>query len=292
MNISLAAAALNTSQPGISRQIRLLEEELGCNLLVRKRNRILGLTEDGQAISDMAAHVLQIIDRIRRVPGQTKTGSESGLKLATTPSLARYVLPKVAKEFQERFPRTKLSLVQGDADQTIRMVMAGEADVGVSTRASSPSEDIAFLPYLTLYRDVITPPDHPLLRKRKVTLRDLADFPMVNLNESNAGGLTVVEAFRKQAIVPNIVLQASDIATLKACVEQGLGIATLPTIARDPERDGSIRVIDGRHLFEPTCNYIVLRRGDAKRPHILGLIGVMSANWTPSAVKDAVFGPA
>ena len=269
----------------------MLEEELGCELLVRKRNRILGLTDHGRVISELAARMLEISRSIRRVPTGGQALGNSELKFATTATLARYVLPRVAKDFQGRFPHVRLSLVHGDADQTIRMVMSGEADLGVSTRSGNLPKDILLLPYLRLYRDVITPRGHPLSRKQKVTLRDLAAYPMINLNRSNAGGLAVIEAFRERSIVPNVILEASDIATLKACVEQGLGIATLPTIAADPEHDQNVDIIDGKHLFAPTCNYIVLRRRDAGRADILGLLRVLSAKWTPGVVARAAEQP-
>lgn len=290
-NISLAAAALNTSQPGISRHVRLLEEELGCDLLVRRRNRILGFTAEGQAVFDLATRIAELTECIRSVPQDLRRAGASELRLATTATMARYVLPKVAKQFQLRFPRVKLLLVHGDAARTAGMVVSGEADLGVTTQRDGHPPDVALLPYLTLYRNVITPPDHPLLkRRRKLTLRDLAAFPMINLNTANAGGQAVINAFRAAGVQPNIVLEASEVATLKACVAQRLGIATLPINAFDPEEDSNIRMIDAQHLFQPTCNFIVVRRDRYDRGHIPDLIEALAPAWTRAAVKSAIDG--
>ena len=204
-NISRAAAALHTSQPGISKQIQLLERELGVAILVRRGNRIVGVTEPGQAILNVARRMLGDAEILRRI-GEEFTQRKKRLVVATTHIYARYVLRSVIEDYMRLHPDVQLALRQGNPAQIAQWVAAGDADIGVSSEPPEPMRAIALLPCSSLQRSVITRTKHPLLKEKRLTLAKLAGYPLLTLDQSFPGGAAVMHAFGKARIEPNIVL--------------------------------------------------------------------------------------
>jgi LysR family cys regulon transcriptional activator len=291
LNLTRAAQALHTSQPGVSRQIRLLEEELGVDLLVRQGNRIAALTESGRSAVEIARRVLRDIDNLRSVGQEAANETQGNLVIATTHAHARYLLIPVVRRFQQQYPDVRLSLRQGNPDQIVQWVSAGEADLGVCTAPTKPTPELARLLWYHISRCVLVPDHHPLLRKKRISLADLSSYPMINLDKSFAGGVTVMSAFDAHQIQPNVVLSATDADVIKAFVASGMGIATLPDIAFDAQRDRGLQRIPARHLFAPSASYVWLHRQQHVRGFTSAFIHMLSPDWTRPKVDLALRTP-
>ena len=291
LNLTKAAQALHTSQPGVSRQIRLLEEELGVDLLVRQGNRIAALTEPGRSAVEIARRVLRDIDNLRSVGADAANETQGNLVIATTHAHARYLLIPVVRRFQLKYPEVRLSLRQGNPDQIVQWVNAGEADMGVCTAPTTATPELARLPWYQISRCVLVPERHPLLKKKRVTLGDLSHYPMINLDKSFTGGVAVMSAFDAHKIHPNVVLSATDADVIKAFVASGMGIATLPEIAFDAKRDVGLKSLQARHLFAPSTSYVWLHRQQHLRGFTSEFIRMLCPDWTRPKIDLALRTP-
>lgn len=289
-SVSRAAESLHTSQPGISKQIQMLESELGVEILVRQGNRIIGLTGPGIEIHVVAQRILADTDNLRRIGAEYSHKNEGRLVVATTHVHARYVLHPAIKEFAQKFLNVSLELRQGNPSQVAKWITSGEADLGVS--ATPPPEhhdDLVFLPCTELQRSIITPEGHPLLKARNLTLEAIAQYPIITLDPSFTGGSMVIKAFAEAGIEPNIAMSATDSDVIKAYVEIGHGIAILPSITFDAERDKLLRVIDASHIFAPSITYIVVQRGKYLRAYMREFITMIHPAWDLSSIELAVY---
>ncbi len=288
LNLSKAAEALFTSQPGISKQIRLLEEEVDAVLLARHGNRVTGLTEPGRRIVDLARRVLRDIDNMRRVGSDYKKDETGSLLVATTHVHARYLLLPVVKEFQKRFPGVQLMLRQGNPEQILDLVNTGAVDLGLCSAPMRLVPDLVALPCYRVPRCVVVPARHALLRKNTVSLPDLAAYPMIMLDPAFSGGVSVWDAFKAGGIEPRVVMTATDADVVKAYVEAGCGIATLPEVAFDAKRDRTLRAINARHLFAPSISNIWVQRGRYLRRFALDFMEMLSPVWTATEVDRSL----
>lgn len=288
LNLSRAAQALHTSQPGISKQIRLLEEELHTDLLVREGNRITALTEPGEQALAIIRRVLHELDNLRRVGEQAADPERGSLVIATTHAHARYLLIPIVQRFQARYPGVNLSLRQGNPDQIMQLVQAGQADLGLCTAPTMIPAELAQLPCYCIWRCVLLPQGHALLSKRRLTHRDLAAYPMITLDASFAGGVAILESFAKQQIQPQVVLSATDADVIKAFVASGMGIATLPEWAFDARRDQGLASMPARHLFRPATSFLWLQRHQYLRGYAYEFIRMLSDVWQRPRVQQAL----
>lgn len=288
LNLSRAAQSLHTSQPGISKQIRLLEEELRTELLVREGNRITALTEPGAQALAIVRRVLSELDNLRRVGDEAQDAGRGTLVIATTHAHARYLLIPIVQQFQARFPQVQLSLRQGNPDQIMQLVLAGQADLGLCTAPTVATPDLARLPCYRIWRCVLVPQGHALLRKKRLSHRDLAAHPMITLDPSFAGGVAILQSFAKEQIEPQVVLSATDADVIKAFVASGMGIATLPEWAFDARRDQGLRSIAARHLFRPSTSCLWLQRHQYLRGYAYEFIRMLSGVWQPARVRQAL----
>jgi LysR family transcriptional regulator, cys regulon transcriptional activator len=284
LNISKAAESLHTSQPGVTRQIRQLEEELKAELLVRRGNRISALTEAGRAVVEIARRTLRDIENIRSVGAEYADANRGTLSVATTHVHARYILMPVAQRFRQHFSNVRLSIRQGNPDQIIQLVTAGGADLGLASAPTEEAPALVRLPCYRFRRCVLVPKRHPLLKKRRITLVDMAAYPMINLDASFASGVSVMSTFQANGITPNVVLTATDAEVIKAYVAAGLGIATLPEIAFDPKQDAALATIKARHLFPPNISYVWVHRHLYLRGYAFEFIRMLSATWTRAMI--------
>jgi LysR family cys regulon transcriptional activator len=287
-SVSRAAGALGTSQPAISKQIRMLERELDADLLIRRKNRILGLTAAGEAIIEAAQRTLWEADNLRRITEEFTHKGAGRLVIATTHMYARYVLRPVIKTFVQSHPDVQLVLRQGIPPVIAQWVAAGEADIGISGMALDAHEALLFLPLGELDRSVFVPRRHPLLREKRLALKSIACFPIIALDLGMEGGRRVMDAFAAAHIKPNIVLSAIDADVVKSYVELGLGIAILLSVAYEPERDRELRVIDAAHLFARTTPQIVLRHGKHLPGYMHDFIARLAPQWDRPAVETAM----
>lgn len=287
-NMSRAARLLHTAQPGISRQIQLLEQELGLQLLLRRGNRIEGLTEAGGTALRIAQRMLRDAEDLRRMGADLARGGAGRLVVATTHIHARYVLRQVIKDFMASHPHVQLILRQGGPAQIAQWVTSGEADLGISSEPQQPAPELVMLPCVKLQRSVIAPAAHPVLKKRRLTLQVLAEYPLITLDQSYVGGSAVLRAFSAAGIKPNIVLSAIDADVIKSYVELGLGIAILPSVAYEKGRDRRLRVRDASRLFEPTVTRIELRRAGLLRSAMVDFIRLVSPEWDRAMIERAM----
>lgn len=288
LNLSQAAEALFTSQPGVSKQIRSLEEELGVEIFVRHGKRVVAVTAPGRAILDIAQRVLMDVDNLRDV-GEEFTREDSGrLAIATTHTQARYALPPVIKRFRERYPNVRLSLHQGNPTQISELTTSGEADFAIATEAIELYEDLVMLPCYEWNRCVLTPPGHPLLSAKKLTLEEIASYPIVTYDFAFTGRSRMNDAFAARKLKPNVVLTAIDADVIKTYVELGLGVGIVAMMAYDPKRDTGLRALDASHLFEASTTRIGMRKNSYLRGYMYDFIEMFAPHLTRKVVDAAM----
>ena len=287
-SISRAASALGTSQPTISKQIRLLEAELGADLLVRRGNRIIGLTAVGEAIIDAARRTVWEAQNLARITDEFTQKGTGRLVIATTHMYARYVLRPVIKDFIHSHSHVQLVLRQAVPSTIAEWVASGEADMGIVGKPVEVHDELLFLAGETLQRSVIVPKRHPVLKEKRLSLKGIARFPIITLDQSLEGGSTMLNAFQAARITPNIVLSALDADVVKSYVELGLGIAVLLSVAFEPKRDRDLRAISVAHLFQPTIFHVVLRRGKHLPGYMYDFIERLTPKWDRGAVDAAM----
>jgi LysR family transcriptional regulator, cys regulon transcriptional activator len=291
LNVSEAAEALYTSQPGISKQIRLLEDELGVQILVRHGKRVVDLTEPGRIIVDIADRMLQDADSLRAVGREFGKEDTGALTVATTPTQARYALPPVVQRFVARHPRVRLSLREGSPEQIVDLVETGGVDIGIVTESYSGSERIVLLPCYQWNRGVIVPPEHALLSERKLTLEALARYPIVTYDFAFTPESPIDKAFQARGLKVDVALTAVDADVIKRYVELGVGVGIIAKMAFDPARDTALRLIDASHLFEPSMTRIAVRRNAYLRRYVYDFIEFFAPHLSRTVVEKTMRGP-
>ncbi len=286
LSISAAAEALHTSQPGVSRQIQLLEQELGVDLLVRRKNRIAGFTEPGRAILGAVQRALTESENIRSIAGEFKREEGGQLTVATSHLHARYTLLTPIKTFALRHPGVRLHMRQADPDDILKLVAAGDSDVGVSTEVAEEHPELVFLAGREVERSVIAPSDHPLARKRRVTLADIARYPLVGYNPQQRGGQIVASTFLEHGLEPKLVVSAIDSDVIKAYVAEGLGIAIVPTLSLDPETDRNLVAVDATSLFPKSVMTVSLRREAYLRRYVSDFVQLVAPRWNHDRILE------
>ena len=288
LNISAAAAALYTSQPAISKQIKLLEEELGIEIFVRNGKRITALTEPGKGLLEIAQRMLLDAENFKQFAEEFHSKDTGHLTIATTHTQARYALPPVVKQFIERYPKVKLGLHQGTPTQIAEQVLHGEADICIATESLSLYEGLVTLPCYEWHHCVITPPDHPLLALPELTLAAIARYPIVTYDTAFSGRSKINEAFEQAGLAPEFALTAIDADVIKTYVELGLGIGILAEIAFIPEREPHLRRMNARHLFKPSTTRIAIRKNEYLRAYTYDFITLFAQQLTREVVTKAM----
>jgi len=291
-NLTAVAQALHTSQPGVSRQIRELEEELGLDIFVRAGKRLTGLTPPGEHVLPIVERLLQEAENLRRVGEDFTAQGRGTLTIAATHSQARYALPAVVRDFREKHPDVMLRLHQGSPKQIANMLLQGEADIGVATESVVSYSDLVTLPCYQWTHSILVPHQHTLAQEAKqgitLTLSRLAEFPLITYEPGFTGRGHIDEAFREQALSPQIVLEAMDADVIKTYVELGMGVGIVATIAYDEERDRQLFAIEGRQLFAPNLTRLAIKRGAYLRAYVYDFIETFAPPLIRSVVDDAL----
>lgn len=283
-NISNAASALHTSQPGVSRQIRLLEQELGVDLLVRSKNRVLALTPAGCAILEGAQRLLNEAENIRLIAADMRDDGSGRLALATSHLHARYTLLRPLKAFSRRYPEVRLHVLQADPDEIPTLVETGAADIGISTEVDREHPTLALLPTAAIGRSAIMPRGHPLAAKRRLSLADLARYPFVGYHPHSRGGQIIARTFGAHGLELRLVVSASDTDVVKAYVAEGLGIAVVPSIAVNRRADPGLHAVAVTHLFPESRMTLSLRRDSYPRRYLTDFIRMIVPRLTREAI--------
>lgn len=289
-SVSEAADALYTSQPGVSKQIRLLEEELGFEIFTRHGKRLVTLTEPGKQVLEIAERMLREADNLRQV-GREFVDEDSGkLTIATTHTQARYALPPIVGEFLRRFPKVQLNIHQGNPRQVAAQILAGEADIGIATEALADFPDLVTLPCRQWNRSIVARPGHPILRESPLTLEAIARFPVITYDTAFAGRGAINRAFLSRGLKPNVILTALDSDVIKTYVAMDLGIGIIASMAFDPLVDRGLQAIDAAHLFESSTTRIGLPRNAWLRGYVYAFIELFAPHLTRKMVMAATAG--
>lgn len=290
LSISEAAEALFTSQPGVSKQIKLLEEELGVEIFVRHGKRLSAMTEPGRQVLAIAERVLREADNLRAVGQEYQNESTGKLTIATTHTQARYALPRVISEFVRRYPKVQLSLRQGSPQQILDYVLSGEADIAIATEMSGESSEIVLLPCMQGNRSVVVKPGHPLTKDRSLTLEAVAQYPLITYDFAFTGRDQINKAFLGRGLRPNVVLTAVDSDVIKTYAAMGLGVGIIASMAYDPMIDRGLVAMDAAHLFESSTTRICLAKSAWLRGYTYAFIELFAPHLTRRIVDASLAG--
>ena len=289
LNVSETAEALHTSQPGVSKQIRALEEELGIEVFARHGKRLVSITEPGKAVVAIAERILAEAHNLRRAGEEYANDQIGTLTIAATHTQARYALPKAVAAFKRRYPEVELVIQQGNPTQIAEQLLAGDADLGVATELSAHDE-LVTLPVYQWNRCVVVPPRHPLLKSVPLTIEKLAEYPIVTYDFAFANRSLVQKAFEARGLTPHVVLSAQDSDVIKTYVELGLGVGILAKMAFDSKRDPGLRAIDASHLFESSTTRLGVKRGAYLRRYTYDFIELFAPQLPRSVVERTLAG--
>lgn len=290
LNVSEAAEALFTSQPGVSKQIRQLESELGVEIFVRHGKRLVDVTEPGRAVLEIVGRMLRDMDNLRQVGEEFSNEATGSLSIATTHTQARYALPGVIRDFMQRYPQVKLSLHQGNPRQVCEMVLSGEADIAIATEAIAEFDDLVTLPCHQWNRCIVAPLRHPILQASPLTLEEIARWPIVTYDFAFTGRNQINKAFLGRGLKPNVVLTAIDSDVIKTYVSMGLGVGILARMAYDPVVDKHLGMRDAAHLFESSTTRIGIPRKAWLRGYVYAFIELFAPHLNRRIVDAALAG--
>jgi LysR family cys regulon transcriptional activator len=294
-NLTEAARALYTSQPGVSKAIIEFEDELGVKIFERHGKRIKGLTKPGQVVAQVIDRIMREVDNLKKVSDEFARRDEGGLVIACTHAQARYVLPKVIPAFREKFPKVRLSLAEGSPPHLAQMVLHEQADVAIATETLAKTPGLASLPLYSWEHTIVVRPDHPLAELRssaakEISLEQIAQYPIVTYDHAFSGRGTIDLIFAKHNIKPDIVLEAIDADVIKTYVDVGLGIGIIAGMAFDPRRDKGLVGLPAGHLFGTHVTRVAVKSGTFLRDYVYVLLEMMAPSLTRDVVQEAIEG--
>lgn len=284
-NLTDVAAALYTSQSGVSKHIKDLEDELGVELFVRRGKRLLGLTEPGRELTEVVERILLDAANVRRLAQQFSQSSRGELTVATTHTQARYALPPAVAAFKKLFPDVRLVLHQGNPSELASMLLDGEADIAVATESLLDSPDIIAYPYYSWHHGLVVPHDHPLTQVEPLTLETIAAWPIITYHQGFTGRSHINECFARAGLSVDIVMSALDADVIKTYVELGMGVGIMASMAFVSERDKPLRLLDCSTLFDKQTSRIAVRRGRYLRGYAYRFIELCAPNLTEKVVR-------
>ena len=287
LSVTQAATALGTSQPAISRALKALERELGFDLFVREGRAFSRVTPQGAKVLEYAAKALAEIESLSAVAADLNQDSRGTLAIATTHTQARYVLPNVVRSFRERYPDVELHLHQGTSEQIAEMVSADRVQLAIATGSEGLFPGMVLLPVYRWYRQVIVPKAHPLAKLEKVSLRDIADYPLITYVFSFSGSSSLHTVFAREGKVPKVAITARDSDVIKTYVRLGLGVGIVASVALEPDKDTDLAVIDASSLFPIHTTWAGFRRGTLLRNFAYDFIQLFAPHLTRELVERA-----
>jgi LysR family cys regulon transcriptional activator len=287
LNITAAAHKLHTSQPGVSKQIKLLEDELGFQIFVREGRNLTRITPAGQQVIDRALRILQEAQSIKDLSTELRDEGRGALSIGTTHTQARYVLPEVIQQFRQKYPQVRLNLHQGTSEQIAEMVAHDRIDCAIATGSEQLFSDLTLLPCYRWYRSVIVPKDHPLTTAGKLTYKVLAGYPLVTYTFSFAGPSSLHDAFARAGLTPNVAITARDADVIKTYVRLGLGVGIVAHMAMSATEDPDLVAIDASHLLPGHTTWIGFRRGTLLRKYMYDFAQLLAPHLDRRSVERA-----
>ncbi len=288
LNITATAESLYTSQPGVSKQVRLLEEELGVQIFGRSGKHLTHVTPAGQAIIELAGEILGEVSNIRQVAQEFSDERKGTLSIATTHTQARYALPPVLRSFIREYPEVRLDMQQGTPMQIAELAAEGKVDMAIATEAMEHFEDLVMLPCYHWNRCVVVPCDHPLREVQPLTLEAVAEYPIVTYVFGFTGRSLLDRAFEARGLEPNVVFTATDADVIKTYVGLGMGVGIIAKMAFDPVVDTQLCALDASHLFHSSTTKIGLRRGIYLRGYMYDFIERLAPHLHRDKVEEAL----
>lgn len=291
LNVSATAQSLFTSQPGISKQIRLLEDELGVEIFARSGKHLTHVTQVGETIIEMAGQILREAETIKQIAQEYSDEKQGSLSIATTHTQARYALPPVIGEFRSSYPEVTLHMNQGTPAQIAELAATGQVDFAIATEGMDLFSDLVMMPCYRWNRAVVVTKDHPLVEKTgdgRLSIEDIAAEPIVTYVFGFTGRSRLDDAFKSAGLTPNVVFTATDTDVIKTYVRLGLGIGIIATMALDPAMDDDLIALPADHLFQPSVTHIGFRRGTFLRRYMYDFIRWFAPHLDKEMVDEAV----
>jgi LysR family cys regulon transcriptional activator len=290
LNITAAAKSLHTSQPGVSKQIRLLEGEFGFEIFEREGRNLVRLTAPGKEVVDQTLRVLQEVQNLRRLSADKRDDRRGSLSIGTTHTQARYVLPPVIARFRERYPDVDLHLHQGTSEQIADLAQAERIDLAIATGSEELFPGLALLPAYRWHRQIVVPKGHPLSGRKQPDLEAISRYPLVTYVFSFSGRSSLPALFESAGLQLKVALTARDADVIKTYVRLGLGVGIVASTALDPREDADLTVIDAAHLFPPHTTWIGFRRGGVLRTYAREFVRLFAPHFTREAIESALAG--
>jgi LysR family cys regulon transcriptional activator len=286
-NLTEAANVLLTSQSGVSKNIRDLEDELGFEIFIRRGKRLLGLTDPGKEVAAVVERILLETQNLEDLSSSIAKRDSGALVVATTHTQARYSLPSAIAEFKKTFPDVRMTLKQLSPKDIANVLREGRADVGIATDTLEHDPDILTFPFLSWEHAIVVPKAHPLVRQRKVTLEAVSAYPIITYDDGLTGRARIDHAFQEQGIVPEVAMTALDADVIKAYVELGMGVGIIAAMAFDPARDTGLRLLSAPGLFETNTSSIAVRKGRFLPGYVYRFIERCAPEITEARVRAA-----
>jgi len=286
-NLTEVGNALFTSQSGVSKHIKDLEDELGIEIFVRKGKRLLGLTDPGKDLLVLVERMLHDARNIKTLAEHYSQRDVGQLTVVTTHTQARYALPKVIADFKKAFPKVHLKLHQGSPQEIVQMLLEGEADIGIATEAVADVPDLASFPFYRWHHALVVPHGHPLLECKPLTLEAVAEHPIITYHEGFTGRTRIDKAFAEAGMVADVVMSALDADVIKTYVELGLGVGIMASVAFNPLRDSHLQMLNAQHLFPENVTNIAVRKGHYLRGYAYRFIELCSPGLDELAIRSA-----
>jgi LysR family cys regulon transcriptional activator len=289
LNVSQTAQSLYTSQPGISKQIRLLEDELGVEIFSRSGKHLTQITPAGESILKTAGEIMRKVESIKSVAQEFCDERKGSLALATTHTQCRYVLPGVIQGFIEKFPDVALHMHQGTPTQISELAADGTADFAIATEAMELYSDLVMMPCYKWNRSILVPKDHPLAQVSNLSIEELSSYSLVTYTFGFTGRSKLDEAFAAKGLVPKVVFTAADADVIKTYVRLGLGVGIVASMAYDPAVDTDLVAIDASHLFEASVTKIGFRKGSFLRGYMYDFIEMFAPHLTQEIIQETSY---
>lgn len=288
LNVSATAESLFTSQPGVSKQIRMLEDELDVQIFQRNGKHLTEITPAGRMIIEMAGEILDKVEGVKRVADEFSNKRQGDLSIATTHTQARYVLPGIIEDFIKLYPDISLHMHQGTPVQISELASKGTVDFAIATEALELFDNLIMMPCYRWNRSVIVSHEHPLASEKTLTLEKLAEYPLVTYVFGFTGRSQLDQAFQKANLSPKIFFTASDADVIKTYVKMNLGVGIVASMAYDAEIDSDLVSIDASHLFEASVTRIGFRRGTFLRAYMYEFIKLFAPHLTKEVIDNSM----